>query len=122
MKLRHKSGWLATAVTISAAFLVGILTLGWPRPRPFHVGSKLSEVSSYVSFLESDEKHHPKRLPPFKHTFGQIGTGGTGVMLITSEFSLRSDHVFARRNVEVFFSTNGTVTGIGSRWKWSWNL
>ncbi len=121
MKLRYKVG----LIPAGSLFLAVALLLAFARttPRPsFREGSKMAEVSSYVSYVEDDERHHPRRLPPFKHTFGQLSLRTPMVMLITTEFSLRADHVFARRYVEVCFSTNATVVNITHRWKWAWNF
>ena len=118
MKLRYKTRWFVIATVISAALVVVVLVRGMPPRPPFHVGSTMKEVRTYLE----DEDKHERHLPPFKQTSLVYGGGGTSAWIVRTEFSLRAGHVFARRYVSVDFSTNGLVKSIGSRWKWSWSI
>ncbi len=41
-------------------------------------------------------------------------------VLATNYATVKANHVFAIRHVKYILSTNGTIVGIKSQWKWRW--
>jgi hypothetical protein len=118
----RKWHWLIIALISGVTAMATILRPGGAHPA-FYVGQTIDQFDARCSAYAWDQS----RLPPFWYTSAEAPGGNDAVAFIfTTDFYVRRGHVFARRCIVAVLSgnaTNGTITSVRSRWKWTpWSL
>jgi hypothetical protein len=119
MRLLRKWHWFLIAM-FSAVTAVAILRTTGSRPA-FYVGQTFDEFAERNSAYAREQT----RLPPFRYTSLQVlGGSDANAYIYTTDFYLRSGHVFARRRLAAAVSDRtGKITFVRSTWEWTpWRL
>lgn len=114
MRLTKSRPRLAIIVSIIAAVGLLVLFLRWQSP-PFHIGSAVEDVWSYIHTDAVPDGFSRKILPINKHT---RWTADTTTIQSETRFSWGKKSLVIQKTVYAY--SNGTITGVDSDWKIQW--